>query len=104
MSELDVEGRSLLHYAAMKDDVGQARALVAQGADLTGRNRVGFTPLHFAAQEGAVHVAEVLLEEGAEVDATNASVTTPLFGRTRGQVLRCHIVRVRTQMMWQCKT
>ncbi len=98
MTGVDFEGRSELHYAAIKDDVDQARALLARGEDVNLADRMGFTPLHFAAQERAARVATLLLDNGAEVDATNAYGNTPLFvavfnSRGRGDVielLRAH--------------
>jgi ankyrin repeat protein len=98
MTDVDVEGRSRLHYVAIADDVDQARALIARGADPSLGDRKGFTPLHLAAQEGALRVAELLLDAGADVDPANSSGNTPLFvavfnARGRGDLialLRAH--------------
>jgi ankyrin repeat protein len=79
MTGLDSEGRSALHYAALKNDPAEAAELLAGGSDPNLSDQAGFTPLHFAAQEGSVDVARILVNNGARVDPTNGFGNTPLW-------------------------
>ncbi|WP_199565338.1 ankyrin repeat domain-containing protein [Spongiactinospora rosea] len=54
---LDRAGRSPLHYAAVSNDLGTAKALLDAGADPSAPDRRGLTPVHFAAQECRVQLA-----------------------------------------------
>lgn len=76
---MDFEGRSELHYAALRNDPPAAKARLVAGDDPNATDHELSTPLHFAAQERAVEVARLLLDHGAEVDAQNAHGNTPLF-------------------------
>lgn len=64
------ETESPLHAAIAEGHANVARLLLDKGADVTARNRSGFTPLHFL----AVHLhdrnlAEQLIQRGADVNA-----------------------------------
>jgi hypothetical protein len=50
-----------LHRAAAKGDVNWAQAELANGADLTARDRDGATPLHRAALAGHLEMCRLLL-------------------------------------------
>jgi uncharacterized protein len=78
-SDRDPFGRSLLHYAAMADDVEAVERLVAAGEDVDLGDHQGFTPMHFAAQQGALDAVRVLVRHGARVDEVNRFGNTPLF-------------------------
>ncbi|KKL64283.1 hypothetical protein LCGC14_2166590 [marine sediment metagenome] len=60
-----------LHHAAFHGRTSVARYLLAEGAAVNGRSKIGNTPLHEAAGRGHVSVVELLLTEGADVNATN---------------------------------
>jgi ankyrin repeat protein len=79
MNVVDREGRLPLHYAAMKNDLGEAQVRLAAGDDPNVGDRRGFTPLHMAAQHSSFEVARFLLDHGAKVDEPNAYGNTPLF-------------------------
>ncbi|HEX7492491.1 MAG TPA: ankyrin repeat domain-containing protein [Candidatus Limnocylindrales bacterium] len=88
----DRAGRTLLHYAALSDDLGAATHLVDLGADPNAADQAGFTPLHFAAQEGSLTVAGLLLELGADANAEDRFGNTPLWtavlnSRGRGDLI-----------------
>jgi uncharacterized protein len=55
------------------------RDLVARGAAVDGRDRLGRTALALAAKEGRERVVELLLERGASINARAISGATPLF-------------------------
>ncbi|WP_329072553.1 ankyrin repeat domain-containing protein [Amycolatopsis sp. NBC_01480] len=79
MTELDREGRDLLHYAAKNDDVAGVQDRLAAGVDVNlAESRSQYTPLHFAVQDGAVNAARALLETGADVQAVYSPGATPL--------------------------
>lgn len=91
-TDLDREGRSSLHYAALAGDVSAAEVMLADGMDPNAADRQGFTPLHFAAQQGSVQIVLLLLELSAAVDPTNKFGNTPLHtavfnSRGRGDVI-----------------
>ncbi len=78
-----------LHRAVKEDDAERARLLIAQRADVNGRDRFwGRTPLHFAAEQGRHELAGLLIAHGADVNARDAQGMTPLHlaahnGRTK---------------------
>ena len=78
MTDTDQGRRTPLHYAALANDTGTVRQLLAQGASPSAADRQGFTPLHFAAQQQSLPAAELLLTAGAQVDAPNQYGNTPL--------------------------
>jgi ankyrin repeat protein len=55
-----------------------AEALIANGADVRGQDKLNITPLHFVAGDGAIEAARVLVKHGAEVDARDKWGETPL--------------------------
>jgi ankyrin repeat protein len=80
----DVEERggpmktSPLHQAALVGGEAVARLLLEHGADVSVKDRFGFTPLHWAAVVGGEAVTRLLLEHGADVSSKNNSGGTPL--------------------------
>jgi len=50
-----------LHRAAEAGDIEEARALIAEGADVNAKASVDWTPLHRAADKGQVETASLLL-------------------------------------------
>jgi ankyrin repeat protein len=79
MTELDGEGRSSLHYAALDGDVDALRSAVVMGADVDLQDRNGYTPLHLAAQQAQVEAAEALLAMCARVDLQDRYGNQPLW-------------------------
>ncbi len=62
-------GITPLHYAAMNEDSGPLRALLAAGAAVNARDSEGRTPLHMAAFSTRTANARLLLEAGADPNA-----------------------------------
>lgn len=68
----------MLHAAARRGDINQARNLVYEGTDPNIRDSSNLTPLHHAAKEGRLEVAGLLLTYGADANAKDDSGSTPL--------------------------
>jgi hypothetical protein len=62
-----VSGAAALHHAALTGQEEAIRILVAHGADLNLRTRVGLTPLHTAIYAKEPGAASVLIELGADL-------------------------------------
>ncbi|KAK5645047.1 hypothetical protein RI129_006347 [Pyrocoelia pectoralis] len=76
---VDIQGRTLLHYAACKGLVGISRILSQKGAHiLTDSN--GWTPLHFASYYGHQEVIKLLLFSTKEnINYADKKQRTPLL-------------------------
>jgi ankyrin repeat protein len=59
-------GATPLHYAAMNQDSGPLKALVAAGANPNARDSEGRTPLHMAAFATRTEHVKLLLQAGAD--------------------------------------
>ena len=59
-------GSTPLHYAAMNEDSGPLKALLAAGAAVNARDGEGRTPLHMAAFSTRTGNGKLLLEAGAD--------------------------------------
>ena len=69
-----------LFAAADSGCVPLARLLLAAGASLEARDRLGAMALARAARAGHVPLVELFLAQGAAIDARNLTGTTPLYG------------------------
>ena len=70
LADRDPQKNSMLHAAASEGAVSMVSYLLDCGnADVSVRNKYGWTPLHFAAAYGRPNVIEMLIENGAEVNA-----------------------------------
>ncbi len=58
-----------LMYAALDGHKEVVELLIAKGADVNAKNKVGQTPLQFTAWKGHKEIAELLIAEGADVNA-----------------------------------
>ncbi len=73
------EQDSLLHLAAMIDEVNAVRYLIRKGINVNVRNALHHTPLHLAAGIGHEEVVKILIREGnAEIDVFDARNQTPM--------------------------
>ena len=71
--------RTPLFIACSWGNVGEARLLLRNGAEVNRANKNGATPLYVACREGHVDAVRLLLDYGAEVDRANQNGWTPLL-------------------------
>lgn len=71
-------GATPMHYAALNENSGPLKALLAAGADVNAKDRDGATPLHMAAFATRTENARLLLEAGADVGAKTTAGRDPL--------------------------
>lgn len=71
-------GSTPLHLAALNEDSGPVKALLAAGANVNARDREGATPLHMAVFATRAASVKLLLEAGADVEAKTDAGRDPL--------------------------
>ena len=79
----DVDGSTALHWAARKDDLETAAALLRNGANVKASNRYGVTPLSLACISGNAAMIELLLKAGADANTTLPEGETVLMTAAR---------------------
>jgi len=77
------DGATALHWAAHRDDIDAARALIKAGATVTVSNDLGATPLWLAAGAGSAEMVELLLDAGANPNVRLSMGETPLMSAAR---------------------
>ena len=68
-----------LHVAVSAGHLNILSLLLAHGAHVDGRDRLGKTPLHRASSDGKVEAGQCLLDCGADINARDNDGWTPLF-------------------------
>jgi len=78
VEDKDVNGRTPLHWATVKNSIELAVLLLDRGADVEAKANDGYTPLHLASSWNRIAMAEFLIEKGADVRAKDNKEETPL--------------------------
>jgi len=74
------DGMTALHWAAYREDLEIASALVQAGANVNVANRLNaVTPLLIASNTGNAAILDLLLKAGADANLANSHGTTPLM-------------------------
>eukprot|EP00795_Rhopilema_esculentum_P009500 gene9500-17237_t len=72
-------GQSVLHYAASKNRLTIAEALLRAGVEVNVQDKTtGATPLHRAASKGYLKMVQLLVEHGSSVNKEDNHRNTPL--------------------------
>ena len=79
-AKLDIEGHTLVHWAALGGFHDLVDFLVEQGAPLNqqSNNDYGPLPIHWACVHGHILTVEYFLNKGIDIDATDRNGCTPL--------------------------
>ena len=87
-NDVDDNGRTGLHIAAINGNLQIAAILIKATARLDVKDPLGNTPLHLAAERNQVEMARLLLDVGAVVDPENRNGMTPLMiAASRGNIV-----------------
>ncbi|KAI0407385.1 hypothetical protein F4802DRAFT_19901 [Xylaria palmicola] len=79
LTKRDVNGKTLLHYACIADDVELVEHLLRFEGLLNATDNNGSTPLHVAIQEYAWSSAELLVEKGCQINVIDDRGDPPLW-------------------------
>src|SRR3984957_3322581 len=77
------DGTTALHWAARRDDLAAADALIKAGADVNAQNRYGVTPINLAATNGSAAMIRKLLDAGVDANSANPGGETALMTAAR---------------------
>ena len=109
VNQTNVEGWTLLHWAARYGDLEVCKELLEQGANKDARKDNHETPLHWATWNGDIRVCAFLLKQGADIHARNHQGLTPLHVAIRNMNLEAvKLLLARGANIWaqknDCKT
>ena len=74
----DSQDNTVLHMAALNNDVKTAELCLDHGADVNAMKSKATTLLHIAAAKGNLEMAELLISRGAGVNIKDGDSKTPL--------------------------
>lgn len=80
LENIDVRGyfgNTLLHIAAVRNDIDAVRVLIEGGANVNSEGEHGYTPLHEAVEQGHFEIADLLIKSGADTHKENKDRETP---------------------------
>nr|XP_028604480.1 putative ankyrin repeat domain-containing protein 31 isoform X6 [Podarcis muralis] len=77
-------GQTLLHRAAVEDDLKGLRAMIKAGGNVNTQDCAGWTPLHDASLAGFWWTTNELLKAGADVNCKGSEKITPLHDAVKG--------------------
>ncbi|CAI5787396.1 QUALITY PROTEIN: ankyrin repeat domain-containing 31 [Podarcis lilfordi] len=77
-------GQTLLHRAAVEDDLNGLRAMIKAGGNVNTQDCAGWTPLHDSSLAGFWWTTNELLKAGADVNCKGSEKITPLHDAVKG--------------------
>nr|XP_034956140.1 ankyrin repeat domain-containing protein 31 [Zootoca vivipara] len=80
----DIFGQTLLHRAAVEDDLDGLRSMIKAGGNVNTLDYAGWTPLHDTSLAGFLGTTNELLKAGAEVNCKGSEKITPLHDAVTG--------------------
>jgi ankyrin repeat protein len=87
----DRHGNTPLHIAIQVGNYEVAFELIAQKADISAKNKLGWQSIHLAIVQNHFEMVQTLLESGADVNAQQCSGWTPLhmaiFNRNKPMIM-----------------
>lgn len=78
LDDKDLQDNTVLHMAALNNDVKTAELCLDHGADVNTKKSKETTPLHIAATKGNLEMAELLISRGAGVNMKDGDSKAPL--------------------------
>ena len=75
----ETEYKTPLVIAVRNEDIDEVRELIANGANINGREEDKTTPLFAAVESGNLEIVQLLLEQGAKVNARDKEKQSPLM-------------------------
>lgn len=78
LNSKDSQGNTVLHMAALNNNVKIAELCLDHGADVNTMKSKETTPLHIAAAKGNLEMAELLTSRGAGVNIKDGDSKAPL--------------------------
>ena len=78
LNNKDSQDSTVLHMAALNNDVKTAKLCLDHGADVNTMKSKETTPLHIAATKGNLEMAELLMSRGAGVNIKDGDSKAPL--------------------------
>jgi ankyrin repeat protein len=79
VNAVQADGATAIQWAAYRDDLEMADALIAAGADIKLANREGATPLYLASLHGSAPMIDKVLKAGADPNTLGPEGETPLM-------------------------
>lgn len=76
---VDDDGRTVIFYALLENEIDVFNAFLNIGADLHHRDNEGWSLLHYAANENLKEITELIVRNNVKVDAKDEYGNTPLF-------------------------
>ena len=98
INDIDEDGNTVLHLAALLNDVELADWFIYKGADKEALNKKGNTPLHEAILSNHYEVAELLTKKGADVFATGCIETKSVKTDDNGQEIEISTKEYKTAL------
>ncbi len=75
----DRDGRTLLFYAVLENNLDIVKLLIKEGANLNVKDKLGWSPLHYAINEHNPEMVKLLITNGAKINVKDSFGNTPIW-------------------------